>query len=560
MPVVSHQNGYTTDIGSNFAEAQDDVNLQASDLAILFDQILYGAGVPMYATYNGGNPYYGVTSFTAIHTQPTGWYAFNVNVTESAGNEGQASIFVRGIRNASLEAQYFGQDGHDSGAVISMGGAGIYLNPLPSGKLRINIKTYVDGAFVPNVYYVAIESNDITVADNGSVVTILAGGKKVATIEIIGTKEYTIKDQHGNVVDLAADALAEKAILTLADGTVVELDNACVAAKIEGSDLGIATRTGTLNFNKASLLGYNTVEIPEEFYLPEMRENVATGAAVSADSVENETNIPSNATDGNDATRWGATPNGLANLVVDLGAVYELTDLNTQFVNASWNYTIAVSVDGEEYTVIYEDGPHAAKIVKLHSDEPIDVRYIKYTRLEDGNEGNHWFSIYEVIAYGTLKEGQEAAAPLTVEFNAEANAPLYDADGWPEAGITGAFVKLGYNNYVVCGELDLSKYSKAEIVYSFDGTVGVTDERLNAAPSKAIGLKSEASAYGWETTEPNFTGDLGHTDMVFSNTGWTDYRTAEIDLTAVDYNGNVWISVYNPLGTEIVIHSLTLIP
>ena len=41
---------------------------------------------------------------------------------------------------------------------------------------------------------------------------------------------------------------------------------------------------------------------------------------------------------------------------------------------------------------------------KLHSDEPIDVRYIKYTRLEDGNEGNHWFSIYEVIAYGTLKD------------------------------------------------------------------------------------------------------------------------------------------------------------
>lgn len=406
MPVVSHQNGYTTDIGSNFTESQDDINLRDSDLQKLFEKIWYGAAVDMFAKYNDGNPFYNVTHFTSMHTQPNGWYAFTVNVTESAGNEGQASIFVRGIQPASIEGHYFGQDGHDGGAVVSMGGAGIYLNPLATGKLRINIKTYVDGAYVPNVYYVTIDSNEITVVDNDSVVTILAGGKKVATIEIIGTKDYGIVGKNGEV---AADALAEKAILTLADGTVVELDNACVAAKIAGSDVGVATRTGTLNFNRASLQAYNTVEIPEEFFLPEVKENVALGATVTADSVENDTNIPSNATDGNDSTRWGATQNGFANMIVDLGAVYELTDIITLFENASWNYTIAISVDGEAYTVIHEGEPHGANSVKIHSDEPVEVRYIKYTRLEDGNEGAHWFSIYEVIAHGTLKDEAPAS-------------------------------------------------------------------------------------------------------------------------------------------------------
>ena len=125
--------------------------------------------------------------------------------------------------------------------------------------------------------------------------------------------------------------------------------------------------------------------------------------------MENDTNIPSNATDGNDSTRWGATQNGFANMIVDLGAVYELTDIITLFENASWNYTIAISVDGEAYTVIHEGEPHGANSVKIHSDEPVEVRYIKYTRLEDGNEGAHWFSIYEVIAHGTLKDEAPAS-------------------------------------------------------------------------------------------------------------------------------------------------------
>lgn len=420
MPVVSHQNGYTTDIGSNFASAQDNVDLKNSDLANLFDQINYGAGEPMYAVYNSGNFYYGVSSFTSMHTQPNGWYAFNVNVLESSGNEGQASIFVRGIRAASLENQYYGQDGHDGGEIISMGGAGIYLNPLSGGKLRINIKTFVDGAFIPNVYYVTIDSTDITVADNGSVVTILAGGKKVATIEIIGTKTYDIKDQQGVAVDLPEGALAEKAILTLADGTVVELENACVAAGIAGSDVGVATRTGNLKFKSASLKAYNSIQIPDGFYTPVPKVNVALDKYVYSDSIENQDNLPWKATDGKETTRWGAKPNGVANLILDLEGVYKLNELKVVFENASWNYEIAFSVDGNDYQVIYTGEPHGANTVDLESEEGVDVRYIKFTRLDDSESAAtpHWFSIYEIYAYGELI-GQAAPNTPATTFKPE---------------------------------------------------------------------------------------------------------------------------------------------
>lgn len=403
LPVVSHQGGYTTNIDADFATTQDDKDLKATEIAKLFDQIYYGAGETQYAKFNNGAPYYGVASFTSMHTKPNGWYAYTVDVVETSGNEGQASIFVRGIQNASNEKHYFGQDGHDGGAVVSMGGAGIYLNPLPTGKLRINIKTYVDGAYVPNVYYVNIESNVITVADDNSTVYIMAGDKLVATIAISGTKDYGL----GGV---EADALAEKAVLTLADGTVVELDNACVAAKAVGSDVGIATRTGTIKFNKVSLQAFNTVEVPDEFYAPAPKVNVALNKPATSDNIENADNVPWKATDGNDATRYGALPNGEANLIVDLQGLYKLSELNILFENASWNYTISISADGETYTVIHEGGPHGATAVNLKGE--YEARYIKFTRLDDsGTAGNHWFSIYEVYAYGELIGENQATVP-----------------------------------------------------------------------------------------------------------------------------------------------------
>ncbi len=403
LPVVSHQGSFTSDIYQNFAESQSDKDLKATDLAQLFDQINYGAGEAQYARFNSGDPYYSVASFTSMHTKPSGWYAYTVFVTTTGGNEGQASMFVRGIQKASMEKHYFGQDGHDSGAVISMGGAGIYINYLMTGKLRINIKTYVDGQYVPNVFYIDTDNSIITLADNGSTVYVLTGDKLVATIDISGTKDYGIEG-------VAADELAEKAVLTLADGTVTVLENACVAANAAGSDLGIATRTGNINFRSVSLNAFDTVEIPDEFYLPPSRINVALNKPVSSDNIENDDNVPWKATDGNDGTRYGALPNGEANLIVDLQGLYKLSELNVLFENASWNYTISISTDGEAYTVIYEGTPHGAKAVNLKGE--VEARYIKFTRLDDtGTAGDHWFSIYEVYAYGDLVGINQTTVP-----------------------------------------------------------------------------------------------------------------------------------------------------
>ena len=388
---------FDSDVNGNFANSQNDLDPKQSDIANLFDEIIYAAGDPMFVRYNGGNGFYHVAGFSAMHTRPSGNYAFTVNVTGTAGAEGFAGLFVRGYKSASIEKNFYGSDGNDNGG-SSHGGAGIYINYIPRGlgnAVRINIKTYANGTWTPNIYYIPVESSEITVVDNGTVVTILAGGKKVATVEIIGTKDYGMDG-------VAADALSEKVILTLADGTVAELANAVVATSVPASDLGFATRTGVIEFNRVSLKPAETVEIPADFYLPEEKLNVAEGKPASADSVENDTNIVSNATDGDAGTRWGATPNGAANLIVDLEAVYTLEEIVGSFENAGWNYEVSISVDGTNYEVIHSSGSHGGIVVRIPVNA--DARYIKFSRLDDsGSTGSHWFSLWEVYAFGTLK-------------------------------------------------------------------------------------------------------------------------------------------------------------
>ncbi|MBE6697379.1 MAG: hypothetical protein E7581_02540 [Ruminococcaceae bacterium] len=388
---------FDSNIAGNFENSQADLDPSRSDLANLFDQMVHAAGDPMVVAYNGGNSFYRVAGFSAIHTRPSGNYAFTINVTGTAGTEGFAGWFVRGFQQAVEEKNFYGGDGNDNGGV-SYGGSGIYLNYFARGLghvVRINIKTYENGVWIPNIYYVSVESSEITVVDDGTVVTILAGGKKVATIEIFGTKDYGIDG-------VAADALAEKVVLTLADGTVAELANAAVAASVRSSDLGVATRTGVIEFNRISLKPAESVEIPADFYLPEEKDNLAEGKPASADSVENDTNIVSNATDGNAGTRWGATPTGEANLIVDLEAVYTLEEIVGSFENAGYDYEVSVSVDGENYEVVHSSAAHGGIVVRIPVN--VDARYIKFTRLDDSaHPGSHWFSLWEVYAFGTLK-------------------------------------------------------------------------------------------------------------------------------------------------------------
>ena len=398
-PVDNNVQSFISSVESNFAQSTGDVELSASDLGKRFETIVYGLGIPNYVRYNDGNPYYEITSFTDMHTSLTGKYAFSVNVLETQGVAGRISLIVRGNSKATIEQFFFGQDGHDlvaSGA--SMGGSGIYVTytERPTGPaLRINIKTYENDQYHYNVFYAPVDSSDITIADDGSTVYILAGGKKAATIAIEGTYDYWIAGTLPN-------DLAQKATITLADGTVTELNYACVSANGKSSDVGIATRDTTIRFDRISIQSFDTVEIPEEFYTPDnVKVNLAHKKPVTADSEENEYNRIPFATDGVDETRWGASTNGKTSLIVDLEKVYTLAEIVTMYQHAGFDYTVSVSVDGENYTEVAKSGSHGSKTVALEVNQ--DARYIKYTRLDDGNTGNHWFSIYEVFAFGTEK-------------------------------------------------------------------------------------------------------------------------------------------------------------
>ena len=126
------------------------------------------------------------------------------------------------------------------------------------------------------------------------------------------------------------------------------------------------------------------------------------------------------------------------------------------------------------------------------------------------------------------------------------------ADKWPEAKIPTAHVKLGYGNVIDLGMMDLSLYTSVRITYCCDGS-DTTRNAFAASSSLSIGLKMEASSYGQDIVD-NLSGDIIHTDMVFSEDGWyAGARDAVIDLSDIRYKGNVWLSVHNPAGTEIVI-------
>ena len=153
------------------------------------------------------------------------------------------------------------------------------------------------------------------------------------------------------------------------------------------------------------------------------------------------------------------------------------------------------------------------------------------------------------FSYITPEEGLTELPAWTVDFSKMKDQKAYSEEGAP-AGIYDPYIylQIGYTAYL--GKVDLSKYSRVEIVYCCDGS-DITKQRFESSSSLAIGLKSEDSTYGVDKTD-NFDGDIAHTDMVFSNRMWaTGKRTATVDLSDITYSGDVWLALHNPAGTFI---------
>ena len=170
------------------------------------------------------------------------------------------------------------------------------------------------------------------------------------------------------------------------------------------------------------------------------------------------------------------------------------------------------------------------------------------------------FALFASVEFIGAEKADEPEAPVVENLvidMATLGGAGFRAD-FAAAGYNAPLQLLGYAVTIDLGNIDLSKYSAVKITYGCDGGPG-TEANFAAASSLAIGLKSQNTSYG-QATDDNFDGDIAHTDMVFSSSGWAGgARDAVVDLTNVDYNGNVWVAVHNPAGTEIAISAIEFI-
>ena len=211
--------------------------------------------------------------------------------------------------------------------------------------------------------------------------------------------------------------------------------------------------------------------------------------------------------------------------------------------------------------------------------------YYEITYLEGSAQFTGWIADggvaegVEAYVGGNLAEGSYASSIVvgvavpeggdepTVEYYDNYNVPM---DTWVvtghAAGLTskdkeghGPMVAAGgldlgallHQGSVGLGEVDLSKYSKVVIKYGIDNSQGTIDKHT-ANGTNRIMLTTADNAM---TMAPG--GDIiSYVD--YTPAGWA-LTTIEIDLTEVDYNGNVFLTWDTLEGTFMLIGSVEFI-
>ncbi len=400
----------TLSFKSDIASQTTGTAIDATDLSG-FWQMNMPTGGSNVIDFNG-QPAYEMAAINEMLVMMDGAYYVKANVLESNAS---AALIVRGYQVMNADGltagngvfrinNFYETDGNAN----TFGGAGIYAR-VDGAKLYINLKVYTpDTAQHVANKQVMVEApgTELTIVDDGVTLHFLVDGKKYAEVTTIGTVSYDDITDSSNT----SNSFAAKAIVSLADGAEVVVENTLIAPTQE-SHVAIASRAGSFKFDLLEIGGASAVAIPEMEVLVQ-RVNVATGKPVIADSVENETNIPSNATDGNESTRWGAFPTGDANMIVDLEQIYKVDTIDVFFENSVLPYTVSVSTDGETYTTIYE-GLSTSTGYKTIKFEATDVRYVRFTRgaIPEGQDHN-WFSIYELYVYAIQDEEETPDQPV----------------------------------------------------------------------------------------------------------------------------------------------------
>ena len=140
--------------------------------------------------------------------------------------------------------------------------------------------------------------------------------------------------------------------------------------------------------------------------------NLAQGKAVTYSGVEGDKNssgewtypqfVGEMAVDGDSSTRWSAAKQDEQWLIVDLGAVYELSTITIDFHAESPEYEILVSEDGTDYTSVAKvtDGSQGDTVTKSFDVSGASARYIQYQQhsmwLHSGNGQYYGSSISEI--------------------------------------------------------------------------------------------------------------------------------------------------------------------
>lgn len=340
-----------------------------------------------------------------MHTAMNAPYFYTTNNIDSEGN---AWMFVRGYQYCNSDSLLTNADKKDYFAIGNyyetdgngkLGSSGIYAQ-IEDGVLRFFVKYYDENdlARIGNaVFQVPVTGTNLTIADDGELVTIMVDGVAYATIKLEGTKVYDdIKEANCSTFN----TFAAKATITLATGNSYVIENTLVADTVN-SEIGVAARLGHFRFSHVTVDKYENIEVDTLV----LRENVALNKPISADSEQNADNVAAYANDGDETTKWGAAPTGTANLTLDLGEVMSIDKLTVYLQKAVVPYTITYSVDGENWQLLRE--MTASDTARLEiAFVPTDMQYIKFTRGEC-TEQHNWFSIYEIYAYAAESGSSE---------------------------------------------------------------------------------------------------------------------------------------------------------
>ena len=220
--------------------------------------------------------------------------------------------------------------------------------------------------------------------------------------------------------------------------------------------------------------------------------------------------------------------------------------------DGNWNY---LYINFEDYGVTDMDTLSILRFDFINgapSGSTIDIEYINfYNTAEDAYKSTIESLVFQNPSdFANISNTVQIATENNVSFAPIVNA-INSFNPNMQIGEEGCYAISGDGILWLSdpeNPIDLSKYSKAVITFTMDA--------------------SEVTQKAWEATDPsnkfeilNFQGTLATGDYTLPAGSW-QWNTCEIDLTGVDYNGEVLIRMYMDglPGNWYVIHSIVLVP